>query len=101
MDCLGGQWWAHSLDLGYLLPQEHVQSTVSSVFAGNHTDSFNPGVILTIISSCMCLFLQLISTHVNSLTRETLAYILVAGQMEKCHQMPYFILPRWVFVCMN
>ncbi|XP_065909541.1 non-lysosomal glucosylceramidase-like [Dysidea avara] len=42
VDCLGGQWWAHSLDLGYLLPQEHVQSTVSSVFAGNHTDSFNP-----------------------------------------------------------
>jgi len=44
VDCLGGQWWAHSLDLGYLLPQEHVHSTVSSVFAGNHTDSFNPGV---------------------------------------------------------
>ena len=48
VDCLGGQWWAHSLDLGYLLPQEHVLSTVSSVFAGNHTDSFNPGVLLSV-----------------------------------------------------
>ena len=44
MDCLGGQWWAHSLDLGYLLPQEHVQSTVSNIFTQNHTDSFKPGI---------------------------------------------------------
>ena len=48
MDCLGGQWWAHSLDLGYILPEDHVKSTVSSVFAGNHVDSFNPGIL------CMC-----------------------------------------------
>ena len=44
VDCLGGQWWAHSLNLGYLLPEDHVKSTVSSVFTGNHVDSFNPGI---------------------------------------------------------
>lgn len=44
MDCLGGQWWAHSLDLGYILPEDHVKSTVSNVFSGNHVDSFNPGM---------------------------------------------------------
>lgn len=42
VDCLGGQWWAHSLNLGYILPEDHVKSTVSSVFTGNHVDSFNP-----------------------------------------------------------
>ena len=44
VDCLGGQWWAHSLNLGYILPEDHVKSTVSSVFTGNHVDSFNPGM---------------------------------------------------------
>lgn len=43
VDCLGGQWWAHSLNLGYILPEDHVKSTISSVFAGNHVNSFNPG----------------------------------------------------------
>jgi len=105
VDCLGGQWWAHSLDLGYLLPQEHVQSTVSSVFAGNHTDSFNPGVIWVAnkyIVLYVCIFSQLINTLVNFLTKEMLVYILVAGQMEKCHPMPCFTHLKLVciYVCM-
>ena len=53
MDCLGGQWWAHSLDLGYILPKDHVKSTVSSVFGGNHVDSFNPGMHMYTCSKCI------------------------------------------------
>ena len=49
VDCLGGQWWAHSLNLGYILPEDHVKSTVSSVFTGNHVDSFNPGTMCIVL----------------------------------------------------
>lgn len=34
-DQLIGQWWAHQLRLGYLLPQEHVRSALRAVFKHN------------------------------------------------------------------
>jgi len=34
-DQLIGQWWAHQLQLGYLLPQEHVRSALRAVFKHN------------------------------------------------------------------
>lgn len=34
-DQLLGQWWAHLLDLGYLLPEEHVRSAVQAIFRHN------------------------------------------------------------------
>ncbi|MHB8521702.1 MAG: GH116 family glycosyl hydrolase [Limisphaerales bacterium] len=34
-DQLIGQWWAHQLGLGYLLPKEHVQTALRSVFKYN------------------------------------------------------------------
>jgi uncharacterized protein (DUF608 family) len=41
-DQLIGQWWAHQLDLGYLLPPEQVRTAMRSVFRHNfltdHTD---------------------------------------------------------------
>ncbi|KXJ22379.1 uncharacterized protein LOC110252569 [Exaiptasia diaphana] len=42
VDCLVGQWWAHSLGLGYILKKENIQSTLQNVFVRNHVDSFNP-----------------------------------------------------------
>ena len=54
VDCLGGQWWAHSLNLGYILPEDHVKSTVSSVFTGNHVDSFKPGMCVHVECSNAC-----------------------------------------------
>jgi non-lysosomal glucosylceramidase len=41
MDQLLGQWWAHSLDLGYVLPEEHVKTTVDNIFRFNHREGFN------------------------------------------------------------
>lgn len=34
-DQLFGQWWAHLLDLGYVLPEEHVKSTLNSITTYN------------------------------------------------------------------
>jgi non-lysosomal glucosylceramidase len=34
-DQLFGQWWAHLLDLGYLLPAEHVRTTLRSIVRYN------------------------------------------------------------------
>lgn len=42
VDQLLGQWWAHLLGLGYLLPAAHVQSSVSEVFTTNHRVGFDP-----------------------------------------------------------
>ncbi|XP_078352684.1 non-lysosomal glucosylceramidase-like [Oculina patagonica] len=42
VDCLLGQWWASNLQLGYVLPKEHVASTLRNIFSRNHVDSFDP-----------------------------------------------------------
>jgi uncharacterized protein (DUF608 family) len=34
-DQLIGQWWAHQLGLGYVLPKEHVQTAMKSIFKYN------------------------------------------------------------------
>ena len=34
-DQLIGQWWAHQLGLGYLLPRERVQSALRAIFRYN------------------------------------------------------------------
>ncbi len=34
-DQLFGQWWAHLLDLGYLLPEQHVKATLRSIVEHN------------------------------------------------------------------
>jgi len=39
-DQLLGQWWAHMLDLGYILPVEHVRKALESVFRYNWRRSF-------------------------------------------------------------
>ena len=39
-DQLLGQWWAHILDLGYILPQEHVRTALRSVFDYNWRTDF-------------------------------------------------------------
>lgn len=39
-DQLLGQWWAHHLDLGYVLPREHVQSAVKAIHRRNYRRSF-------------------------------------------------------------
>lgn len=39
-DQLIGQWWAHQLDLGYLLPKEHVQTALRSLFQYNFRTDF-------------------------------------------------------------
>jgi non-lysosomal glucosylceramidase len=39
-DQLFGQWWAHLLDLGYLLPREHVQTTLRSIIRYNTRRGF-------------------------------------------------------------
>ncbi|MET3807336.1 uncharacterized protein (DUF608 family) [Nakamurella sp. UYEF19] len=39
-DQLIGQWWAHQLDLGYLLPQDHVRTALSSVVRYNLRSDF-------------------------------------------------------------
>lgn len=37
-DQLIGQWWAHELDLGYLLPQDHVREALANVVRHNLLD---------------------------------------------------------------
>lgn len=39
-DQLLGQWWAHILDLGYLLPEEHVRSAAQAISRHNFRESF-------------------------------------------------------------
>jgi len=39
-DQVFGQWWAHVLDLGYVLPQEHVRSALNSVDRYNFKEDF-------------------------------------------------------------
>ena len=39
-DQLFGQWWAHLLDLGYILPGEHVQITLKSIISYNFRHGF-------------------------------------------------------------
>jgi non-lysosomal glucosylceramidase len=40
-DQLFGQWWAHLLDLGYILPQEHVRTTLGSIARYNTRRGFS------------------------------------------------------------
>jgi uncharacterized protein (DUF608 family) len=40
MDQLLGQWWAHSLGLGYVLPKAHVQAAVQNIFNFNRRETF-------------------------------------------------------------
>lgn len=40
-DQLIGQWWAHQLDLGYLLPAEHVRSALAAVVKYNFRTDFH------------------------------------------------------------
>ena len=39
-DQLLGQWWAHQLDLGYVLPKEHVQSALRALYKYNWKTDF-------------------------------------------------------------
>lgn len=39
-DQLLGQWWAHILGLGYVLPKEHVRIALRSIFERNFRDGF-------------------------------------------------------------
>ncbi|GHO42089.1 GH116 family glycosyl-hydrolase [Ktedonospora formicarum] len=39
-DQLFGQWWAHMLDLGYLLPEQHVKTTLRSIVQYNVRHGF-------------------------------------------------------------
>ncbi|MGH2558557.1 MAG: GH116 family glycosyl-hydrolase [Thermomicrobiales bacterium] len=39
-DQLFGQWWAHLLGLGYVLPEEHVKATLRSIVAHNVREGF-------------------------------------------------------------
>jgi non-lysosomal glucosylceramidase len=41
IDQLLGQWWAHVLGLGHVLPEEHVRTAARSVFAFNRRVGFN------------------------------------------------------------
>jgi non-lysosomal glucosylceramidase len=40
-DQLLGQWWAHQLDLGYVLPAEHVDTTLRSIVKHNFRRGFH------------------------------------------------------------
>ena len=42
VDQLLGQWWAHLLDLGYVLPEDHVNTAVRNIFKFNRRESFDP-----------------------------------------------------------
>jgi uncharacterized protein (DUF608 family) len=45
-DQLVGQWWAHQLDLGYLLPEDHVRRALSAIIEHNFRSGsweFNTG----------------------------------------------------------
>jgi hypothetical protein len=39
-DQLLGQWWAHQLGLGYILPAEHVRQALASIVSYNFRESF-------------------------------------------------------------
>ncbi len=39
-DQLFGQWWAHLLELGHILPEEHIKSTLRSIVRYNFRESF-------------------------------------------------------------
>jgi hypothetical protein len=39
-DQLFGQWWAHLLDLGYILPEDHVKTTLRSIMQYNFKRGF-------------------------------------------------------------
>jgi uncharacterized protein (DUF608 family) len=39
-DQLLGQWWAHQLDLGYILPREHVRAALTSIITYNFRRGF-------------------------------------------------------------
>jgi non-lysosomal glucosylceramidase len=39
-DQLLGQWWAHQLDLGYILPKDQVRTTMRSIVNNNWRESF-------------------------------------------------------------
>ncbi|MGD0922265.1 MAG: GH116 family glycosyl-hydrolase [Terriglobia bacterium] len=39
-DQLLGQWWAHQLDLGYLLPEDQVRTTLDSILKHNWREDF-------------------------------------------------------------
>jgi len=41
VDQLLGQWWAYVLDLGYVLPEEHVKTAVQNIFNFNRREGFN------------------------------------------------------------
>ena len=41
IDQLLGQWWAFALNLGYVLPEEHVRTTIGNIFRFNRRTSFN------------------------------------------------------------
>lgn len=43
---LYGQWWAHYLGLGYLLPREHIRSHLKYTYQRNYVDSFTSGNIM-------------------------------------------------------
>jgi Glycosyl-hydrolase family 116, catalytic region/beta-glucosidase 2, glycosyl-hydrolase family 116 N-term len=43
-DQLLGQWWAHQLDLGHLLPVEHVRSALTSIVEHNLRDGVDAGL---------------------------------------------------------
>ncbi len=40
IDQLLGQWWAHILDLGRLLPEEHIRWAIRSIVKYNHREGF-------------------------------------------------------------
>jgi non-lysosomal glucosylceramidase len=39
-DHLLGQWWAHQLGLGHLLPEEHLRSAAGAIFTHNFRENF-------------------------------------------------------------
>ena len=39
-DQLLGQWWAHQLNLGYVLPEEHVKSALRAIYKYNFRQNF-------------------------------------------------------------
>ncbi len=43
-DQLIGQWWAHQLDLDYILPEEHVRTTLRSIVRHNFRQGFHDWV---------------------------------------------------------
>jgi uncharacterized protein (DUF608 family) len=42
IDQLLGQWWAHLLDLGYVLPEDHVKTAVRNIYKFNRREGFDP-----------------------------------------------------------